>query len=507
MNGKTLILLLAIFFLGLGIRLYYIYPTNIVLGYDQIAQLISAKKIVDFHDIIIMGAATSGLEGLRHGALFDYFTAIPYFLGGGNPMFIAYWYSFFNTLTVFVVFAFTYFLFRNSSAALISAFMAAVSYQMVQIAGWISNTTVTLFLLPVFFLSLWFYYKKEEWTLILSFALLGLMIQSQTLMAYYLAVIPLLWLIFRLRIPSLKIALMSVFSFTAAISTIIITEIKLNFSGVKIFLNFSKYLDESSVPLIKRFLLFGNQFLRVFSSNISPQYPKIGMIVGLITPLIIVYLIFIKKTKKEERTSLIFLLTFLVSPILMLVVGYHDKPWTLMGLIPAVIISVGYIISKVIFFPFGLIILSLITYLNLSSVLDGHQKEVLFIKQEPSSTLKGQLAVIDYTYREAKREPFAINSVTYPLYYNTYWSYHYPWYGLEKYGYLPGWLGGDQIYPYNALPKASEKDKIFYMIVDETATIPDVHRSVGRKWGLKYGKLLEEKSIGGFTVQKFQTFN
>jgi len=136
-------------------------------------------------------------------------------------------------------------------------------------------------------------------------------------------------------------------------------------------------------------------------------------------------------------------------------------------------------------------------------VVSSRKNELLFIPQEPSSILKSQLAVIDYTYQQAKGEDFAINAVTYPLYYNTYWSYHYPWYGKKTYGYLPGWLGGDQLYPFSTLSKATGKEKIFFMIVDNSRAIPEVYKIIGKKWGYSLGKLLEEKEIGGFTVQKF----
>jgi hypothetical protein len=502
----SLVLLFAVFLLGVFLRYNYIYPDRIIFGYDQVINAVDARKIVDNHDLIVQQVTPNAL-GLNHGVLWDYFAAIPYFLGGGNPMTIAYWYAFFNAIAIISVFFFTYYLFRDWSIALTSSFITAISYHMILISGWISNTTVVLYLMPLFFLGFWLYREGRNWGLVLSAFFLGLFVQSQMLMVYNFAAIPILWLVFRLRLPNLKTILLSVFTFSLAVLTMIVVETRSNFSSLRVFLKPSRYLDESSLPFIKRFLLFGKQFLTNFSLNLSPRYLGFGMVIGIIILLVIVRNIFCHKTGKEEKNGLILLLIFLISPIFMLAIGYHDKPWSLMGMIPAISIAAGYAISKISSFSLKIFLLCLFSYLSISMTINSRSKEELFINQEPSSTLRGQLAVVDYTYREAKGEKFAINAVTYPLYENTYWSYHYPWYGIKNYGYLPSWLGGDQLYPYNTLPKSSEKEKIFYMITDETRAIPEIYRAIGKKWGFKYGKLLEEKLIGGFTVQKFERDN
>lgn len=505
-SKRHLVFLSAIFLLGLFLRFIYIFPDKIIFGYDQVDNAINARKIIDNHDLVIQELNPNVL-GLNHGVLWNYFTAIPYFLGGGSPMVIAYWYAFFNAIAILSVFIFTYYLFCSYPMALISSFVMAISYQMILMAGWISNTTVVLYLMPFFFLGFWLYKEGHNWGLVLASFLLGLFIQSQMLMVYNFAVIPILWLVFRLRLPSLKTVFWSIFTFSLAVSTMIVVEIRLGFSSLMVFLKPSGYLDESTIPFVKRFLLFGRQFLTNFSLNLTPQYLKLGMIAGMIVTLIIIGNIFYHKTKKEEKNSLVLLLFFLFSPVFMLVIGYHDKPWSLVGMIPAISVAIGYVISKIPSFALKMGLLVLLFGLNMSKFVTGLTDGELFIKQEPSSTLKGQLAVISYTYQEAEGEDFAINAVTYPLYNNTYWSYHYPWYGQKKYGYLPNWSGGDQLYPYNTLPKSTGKENIYYMIIDETQAIPEVHKAVGRQWGFKYGKLVEERLIGGFTVQKFQKLN
>lgn len=125
---------------------------------------------------------------------------------------------------------------------------------------------------------------------------------------------------------------------------------------------------------------------------------------------------------------------------------------------------------------------------------------------DSTSYLNYQLQVVDYTYKNANGKPFAINAITYPLYYNGMWAYLYNGYGKNKYGYEPGWLGGDQLYPYNQLPKSLNDESIFYLLISETGRIPEIFKNLGRIWAQENGKLTEEKKISGFTVLKYIYF-
>ncbi|MBI2334479.1 hypothetical protein HYU96_01630 [Candidatus Daviesbacteria bacterium] len=46
-----------------------------------------------------------------------------------------------------------------------------------------------------------------------------------------------------------------------------------------------------------------------------------------------------------------------------------------------------------------------------------------------------------------------------------------------------GWLGGDQLYPYDLLPKSEKQEKNIFMIISETPRIPEVYKNLGRAWG------------------------
>lgn len=124
---------------------------------------------------------------------------------------------------------------------------------------------------------------------------------------------------------------------------------------------------------------------------------------------------------------------------------------------------------------------------------------------DSTSYLDYQIQVLEYTYQHSLGQPFAINAVTYPLYYNGMWAYLYSWYGKKNFGYLPSWLGGDQLHPYDLLPKSQGGEKIIFMIISETIRIPEIYKNIGRRWGEEFGKLVEEKNFSGFSVLKYES--
>ncbi len=191
----------------------------------------------------------------------------------------------------------------------------------------------------------------------------------------------------------------------------------------------------------------------------------------------------------------------------MLLFGYHRHPWFLIGLLSALILLSSYVLSKIKYLPLIIVILAIVAWSNLTSIIRASREGPVFFKPETSSILSSQIAVVDYTYQESNGEPFAINTVTYPLYHNAIWEYNYKWRGYDRYGYFPGWLGGDQLYPYAVLPKSKGDESIFYVIIDTSYRIPKIHGETAITWADSKGELIEEKLIGGFMVQKRKSYN
>lgn len=485
---KELVLLFIIFLLGFALRIISTASYNTIIGFDQARDLFSVNQIIK-GDIKVIGPTAGNNPNLHHGVAYLYYLLLPLLAGGGNPMWAIYWNLLFNAGVVVILYFLGKSLF-NSKVGSLAAFLAAISYQLVNFGGWLSNPSPALWSVPLFFLFFW----KKRFSLAAFF--LGLSIQFELFLVYLIPTVIILWLVLKPKRPNLKLILSCLVSFTLAVSTMLATEIKFGFAGARSLLTAGEYVGGGKVDL----LAFFERYLAIFSLNLTPQDLKLGIYLGVLILFLIVSQII--KTS-SERKGLLYLVIYLLSPALMLLVGYHYSPWFLIGLPPAVILATAYTLSKLKFR--WLIILSLVvfTFSNTKAVFGMKNKGQVLLEPDPSAILSTQLAVIDYTYLTSDGKPFAVNTVTNPLYINAVWAYHYQWYGKNKYGFVPGWLGGDQLPPYNTLPKSEGKETLFFLIMDQTPRIPTIYIQEAVKWAKSQGKLTEEKDFLGIKIQTY----
>lgn len=180
--------------------------------------------------------------------------------------------------------------------------------------------------------------------------------------------------------------------------------------------------------------------------------------------------------------------------------GTHNAPWFYIGRPASAILIGSYIISKINSKKVIAFILSLMVFANLLAIKDSYGKAQVLLEPDSSSLMSNQLAAIDYTYSQPST--FEINTLTNPLYINAVWSYQYYWYGKEKYGFLPTWIGGSQLYPYNTLPNTNGHEKYLYLLMDTTSRIPIQYINETVNSANKISTLIEEKQFGGIKVQK-----
>lgn len=501
LSSKFFLPLSLIFILGVALRILSFYPSNIIFDYDQVEDLFHTRKIL-MGDLTIIGRPVYGLPNLHHGVFFYYYNLLPFILFQWNPQLIALWHSVLNSALSFLIFFFARSLFKSTTAGFISVFITAVSYEFIQFSSWITIISPALISVPAYFFGLWKLYQKRDWGLVLTAIALGISIQLDLMFVYLIPTFCVFWFVMRLRFPQVKTILLSFLLFLISISTMILTEIKLNFAGVNTLVHFSDVFDDSKISYAQRLKLFLDQLSVSFAHNILPQKLEYGTLLVLAVISVVILSLLSKQTDKKIKDGLLFSLLFLFSPLVMLVFGFHRQPWFLIGIQAAVVILGGYAISRLKHLLVILAVLTIIGLSNLQAILKNRQTGPPIFQPEVSSLLSSQLAVVDYTYTKSQGQPFAINSVTYPLYDNAIWEYHYKWYGQNKYGFLPGWLGGEQLPLYKTLPPATGNEKYFFMIIDNTYRIPEVYKLRGKEWANSYGPLIEEKEIDGFTVQK-----
>ena len=337
----TLVLILSLGFTAMTVN---IRQLDFVFGYDEVEDLIHVRRIVVNHDLLVIGKAIYGNPDIRHGVLSYYFMAPGFLLFDGDPQGVAYWDAFISLFAILAVYLLGKSIFKDSKLSLIAASVYAFSYLAVEYSGWVSHPTFAPVFVSLFFLGLWKMFEKNSWGLFLSLTFLGLSIQSDLLFIYLIPIFVLFLIIFRPKLPNLKIIVLSLASLLVTLSTIIYTEIKFNFSGVKTILNFSSSFDEGRVSFYQRLKLFLIRFFETISYNITSKPEGVGVVVGALIVLIAFF--YLLRSKKESRYRVLFLLFYLFSPAIILFLGYHDKPWTFLGILPAISLIIAFAVGK-----------------------------------------------------------------------------------------------------------------------------------------------------------------
>ena len=443
-------------------------------------------------DIKIIGPTAGNNTDLHHGILFLYYILPPLTLFNGSAIAAIVWNLFFNALAAVVLFFFAKSLFKNFWSGIVSAILWAGSYYGVEYSSWISNPSPTLLTVPVCFWGMWEYLNGKRWGVYAAAFFLGLSIQFELFFIYLIPFVLMFFFLSKAR--SIKDFLLSTIFFSVSASTMILTEMKYKFSGVKYILGL--VTGSSGRDFAGEVGLFTDRFFETYAQSIFPS--PLGQLLGLIVFIFFAYLLF---REKKHKKALIFMAVYLLSPFFMLLLGYHGAPWFLIALPPAMTLLTAFLLSRV-FKIVAVVALIVILTVNLNSLKKDKADKVSILEPDESAFLSSQLGVVDYTYASSGGSPFTVNSVTNPLYVNAVWSYHYKWYGESKYGHLPSWSGGDQLHPYDFLPKAGGDEKFLYLVIDKTPRIPEVHKILARNWANERSILIEIKDFGGIEVEK-----
>lgn len=494
MEKKIIIILLGIFVLAYALRVLYLPKNSLTFGYDQARDAIISQSILK-GDIKIQGPPAS-TAGLYHGVFYYYLLAPAYLLGGGSPISAAYWVALLNSLTVFIVFYLGYLMTKKAWVGILATFLFAISFEATQYATWLSNPTIGVWTVPLFYLGLWLWtQRKNKFGPLLAAIGLGLSIQAEIFLAYHF--IPLIiWLWLSRKNITKKQLLVFSFSFLVVISTMILCEFKFGFKSVEGIRALA--LGEGGNLAYARsigdyLLLYLNQIGRIFAFNSYPGNIGWGgaavLILGIYSLL------------KKDRLG-IFLALWLFAHLWVVTVGGTSTPFLMVGIGPAVSLTLAYYLTKLKSKAVLVVLVLILVYGNISSFFRENPKGATLFAIQKDMLLTKELSVIDFTYQEAKGEEFSINTLTSPLYINLVWSYLYKWYGLPRYGYLPTFHGRDQVGQIDSLDQSAKPKEVSFLIIEPMGGIPPQYLDLTLGEEDAKTKLLAEKSFGELRVQK-----
>lgn len=488
MTMSETITLLAIFILALVVRFAVVSHNSVFFFFDQSRDATSVYEILHGHPIKVQGPSASGTgDSVYHGVLYYYLLAPAYAVSNGSPLVASLWLGIIASCAIFPLFLLSKSISGSSKVGYLATFLFAVSFEAAQMGTWLSNPGFAVYTITAFYFFLWriFYLQKTRELPFLAL-FLGLSNQSIIYSAYLWIILAILYFFNQNHKVgdepvkfSIKDLVVSGVIYALSLSTMVVNQLLLLKHGLFNPLNTAKSVGGlGQMP----FLDLIKQIFELFLKNISYAFFPGSAILSII--LLVMCFILLKKYSKDASQ---FLMIWYFAPLALLLAIFRNGYHVMIGSTPLLYLLLALAINKIWDMKLGKVVSVGIIVLVIGSQFIGGkallaEKKHLAGLQE-GTFLQDEIDLIDKTYELADGKPFSISSLTIPYGYNTTWAYLYHWYGLNKYGYLPTYVGSTQsgILGSDFLQEKTTAEPLHFSIQEPTQGLPEVFNA---KFGL-----------------------
>lgn len=449
---RPLIFWIIIFSISLSVRYWY-SSTELCFYTDQSRDAIVANQILQ-GSLKLFGPVVNSRGAIFHGVLYYYVIAPLYAVGGGSPLFVSIALSLISTIGLIPTYFLAEKLLKSKRLAYIVIAMLSVSVSSVETSASFWNLQLSIIFLPAFCLFLLKTYDK--FALQNSFftgLLLGLLIQSgfsniQWLLPYVAVFGALLCKQLNKR-RYFKNLTVSLLGLGIATSSMILVEFLSWRRGLFAMEDALHWVGGSGFSIQNIQSVF-SWYFKSLNSFLIPQVPLVTIVIITVACLVIY------QSRKDRQWLWLGLL--LITPVGGQIASNSVASYILTGyesifyiFIVLVFYKIFQYLEKKVFAKSFIksckaVVLILLTIFMISNItmlrLDKITKDTLACAWRISSF--EELQLIDYTYQLADNEPFSIDVITEPYGINMKYGYLYSWYGQNKYGYAPVFVGGTQ---------------------------------------------------------------
>ncbi len=437
--SKPIFLLGLLILAAIAIRLWLISGHDISFFYDQARDAIHATNISQ-GDLMIFGPTASGTKDtVFHGVLWYYFLA-PFYALSPDPLVAVHGLAVLSSLYLIVIYFLAHRIFRQSHYALLVTALMAFSSLVAVNSTWLSNPTLIYFFFPPF---IYFAYQSYQQLTVKNFALsclfLGLLTQAAIFQVYW-GILLVIVLFRHFKLKNMWPAILAGGgTFILTISSMILAEALMIKRGI---LSLAILKDFDAAPLSSGLAdaLSGliDVYGTVMARSFLPQFLVASFVIGLG---------FLYLSVKQPTPRRRYLLLVAVIPLVFLAIVFRRNYHLLAGMeFLFYLILADTIISRRHQYKAQVIIILLVTFaaFNFAQLYKFKSNGLHYVNHQKGSFLSDQMALIDETYRQANYEPFTFSSSTNPAGIDITWHYLYHWYGQEKYGYQPTFIGPSQ---------------------------------------------------------------
>lgn len=504
---KRIVLYILFFLIGSLYRLWLISDNNVLFWFDQARDATIVQEMIQEKDIKIQGPSASGTtDSVFHGVLYYYLIAPIYEIAGGNPQVVSGLLGIISMFTLIPIGELAWQISKSKYAFLITLFLFTFSTDSAQMGTWLSNPTIALFSIPAFFYYIYrVFWQGKSSKLWLVALFLGLSNQAIIFSVYLFGVLAIAWLINKQRDVHINFSTRTLIStgitYVITISSMILTQLLMISRGI--FNPFSVFNQLNNIGINPYGTIVGviTSYSNIIGFSFFPTKPLLSIL------LFIGIIWFV--SKQLPTNKLLFFLLFFFGPLILISWQYRDSYHTFIGITPILYVFTAlffvFIKDRVYLGKYiVLIILLLFTTTNIQKLMFSISSGQHPVAIQTGTTLKNKLELIDYTYSQASLEPFSISSFTSPYDYNTTWAYLYSWYGKNKYGYTPKFVGPTQvgIFGEKMLEEQEKPAPTHFVLQEPLGGIPiELLTSFTEKQN-SFSTLENKQSFGSMIVEK-----
>ncbi len=480
---RTPILLICIFLIAVVSRGWLVYDGSFVFGYDQARDAVLSQEIIQ-GDFKIFGPTASGTkDSVFHGVLYYYLLAAIYSISL-DPQVAAFILSVVAATAIVPAYFLGKELSSNEWIGLFVALCTAISFQHVTSSVWLSNPTLAVVALPLFFFSSIRLAKSKQmnWAVLAGLSL-GVVMQAIIFGVFW--VIPVLFLFLKDAV-EVKWQFNKRFlqrwagftvTFVVSISSMILSELLMIHRGILTFSLIQEFNSGGSFATSDELIHISRLFFDKIGSSLLPGF-------GIFALLSLTWMFWKAKRNSIKQSEYLVILFF--TPIIFLSLYFRDSPHVFIGfevllyaLVAAIVVYAviqrlqsklmkGIVLSSIIMFFFATNLIAL--------------RDVSVSRNHPNSIQKGflyrdQIELIQETYSIADGEKFTIATLTNPFRIHVTWAYLYDFLGNKRYGYEPKYMGSSQTgyVGQGLLEKTDHVESIHFAIVEPDTGISSVY--------------------------------
>ncbi|MBU1200781.1 glycosyltransferase family 39 protein [Patescibacteria group bacterium] len=430
-------IILAILLLGAFFVRSYRTDALLRFYFDQGRDALIIHEMIHTPKPVLVGP-TTGLAGILRGPLFYYLLLPGYLIGQGSPIVAAIWLQIINMVGLYFIYLSAKALF-SPTAGLVAVFLLGFSNHLVSLSRWLSEPSLIFTTVPIMIYSLIQIIKAKKTSLYWPITALMLGLNLQLEIASEIWFIPAVFLFFLFQKkywPSVKTLISSVFVFLLTLIPQVLFDFRHDHIMFKaIIKHFADSTNPSFIFSIPKTIDRWHFYQDTFATLLIPQN-------YLYLTLVLVLVLFVSLTTKKYKTSINYLLLWLLFFPLLVLSFYRGNQgnfysYYLVGLFPIFIIlvsgSIAHLFTKKHWAIIPVIILFLFAKPNF-----------ILLKNYLNSSFSGpenisfgnQLQTIDWVYQQAGNEPFNIDVYVPPVIPHAY-DYLFLWYGPKKYDRQP----------------------------------------------------------------------